>query len=120
MGSSVYTPGYPEVQKQFNVSTTAALLPLSLYVISIGLGPVIAAPLSETYGRLLIYWISMPLSGFSQTFAQLLVCRFLAGLLGSPVMAVGSGSNTDIWRPEFRAPASAMFIMAPFLGPALG
>jgi hypothetical protein len=28
-----------------------AILPLSLYVLALGFGPVLAAPLSETYGR---------------------------------------------------------------------
>lgn len=50
-GSSVYTPGYPEVMEKFNVSSTVALLGLSLYVLGLGFGPVLAAPISETKGR---------------------------------------------------------------------
>lgn len=39
-GSSVYTPGYPEVIEQFKVSSTVAILPLSLYVLGLAFGPV--------------------------------------------------------------------------------
>lgn len=39
-GSSVYTPGIPEVMRQFNVSSTVAILPLSLYVLGLAFGPV--------------------------------------------------------------------------------
>ena len=126
-GSSVYTPGYPDVQKRFNVSSTVALLPLSLYVIGLAFGPVLAAPISETLGRRVVYLVSSPLAalftlgaGCSNTFASLAITRFFAGFFGSPVLAVGAGTMVDIWPPLYRAYGTSAFILAPFLGPALG
>ena len=126
-GSSVYTPGYPDVEKRFNVSSTVALLPLSLYVIGLAFGPILAAPISETMGRKVVYLISLPISGlfilgagFSNTFASLAITRFFAGFFGSPVLAVGAGTIVDMWPPVYRAYATSAFILAPFLGPALG
>ena len=126
-GSSVYTPGYPEVMKEFHVSSTVALLGLSLYVLGLAFGPVIAAPISETLGRQAVYRVSLPLgalftlgAGFSQNFASFAICRFFAGTFGSPVLAVGGGSNADLWPPVHRAVATVFFLLAPFLGPALG
>lgn len=49
MGASIYAPGVMQVQERFGVSTTAALVPLSVYAFAIGFGPAIAAPLSETF-----------------------------------------------------------------------
>ena len=125
-GSSVYTPGYPQVMKRFNVSSTVALLGLSLYVLGLAFGPVLAAPISETRGRRVVYLVSLPLSalfvlgsGFSNSFAALAITRFFAGFFGSPVLAVGAGSNVDIWRPIHRAVATSSFLLAPFLGPAV-
>jgi len=98
-GSSVYTPGYPEVAKKFGVSQTVALLPLSLYVLGLAFGPVLAAPISETKGRRVVYLVSLPIAavftlgaGFSQSFAALVVTRFFAGFFSSPVLAVGAGT----------------------------
>ena len=126
-GSSVYTPGYPEVMKEFGISSTVALLGLSLYVLGLAFGPVVAAPISETLGRQAVYRVSLPLgalftlgAGYSQNFASLAICRFFAGAFGSPVLAVGGGTNADLWPPVHIATATMFFLLAPFLGPALG
>jgi MFS family permease len=123
----VYTPAYFEIAKEFHVSNTAALLGVTLYVAGLGFGPVISAPISETYGRLIVYRVSLPVSmlftlgaGFSKSFGSLLVCRFLAGMTGSPVLAVGAGTNADLFPPKYRAAATSCFLVAPFLGPSLG
>ena len=126
-GSSVYTPGIFDVASHFHVSTEAAILPLSLYVLGLALGPIISAPISETFGRRAVYLYTFPPSllftlgaGFSPNFGTLLVCRFLAGAIGAGPLAVGAGTNSDLWPPINRAAASAVFLLAPFLGPAIG
>ena len=126
-GSSVYTPGVTEVALKFGVSNTVALLGLSLYVLGLASGPVVAAPISESSGRLAVYRLSVPLAavftlgaGFSKNMASLAVCRFFAGFFGSPCLAVGAGTIADIWPPVHRAVATCVYILAPFLGPALG
>jgi MFS family permease len=127
VGSSIYSPAASDIVAQFHVSNTVALLGVSLYVLGLGFGPVLAAPISETYGRMVVYRVSLPLSmlftlgaGFSQSFASLLVCRFFAGLLGSPVLSVGAGTNADLFPPKTRANATIAFLLAPFLGTSVG
>lgn len=126
-GSSVYTPANEEIAKHFNVTPTVALLGVTLYVIGLGFGPMLSAPASETFGRLIVYRVSLPISllftlgaGFSKTFYSLLICRFFAGFAGSPVLAVGAGTNADLFPPKYRAIATSSFLLAPFLGPSLG
>ena len=127
LGSSIYTPGVKDVEVQFDVSSTVALLGLSLYVLGLGFGPVLAAPLSETLGRRAVYVVSLPLTalftlgaGFSSNFASLIVCRFFAGFFGSPTLAVGAGTNADLWPPVHRATATVLFLLSPFAGPTVG
>ncbi|KAL5116646.1 hypothetical protein ACEQ8H_005395 [Pleosporales sp. CAS-2024a] len=126
-GASVYTPALTDIMRQFDVSRTVALLGLSLYTLGIGLGPMATAPLSEFYGRRMVYLVSSPIfmlftlgSGFSKHFYGLVICRFFAGFTGSPALAVGAGSNADLFPPRQRAIATSMFLAAPFAGPALG
>lgn len=127
MGSSIYTPATTNVAQDFDISITAAILPLSLYVLGLAFGPTLSAPISETFGRRVVYtWGFLPSllftigAGFSKNLGSLIVCRFFAGFFGSGCLAVGAGSAADIWRPERRAVASALFLVSPFLGPAVG
>lgn len=84
----------------FNVSRTAALAGITVYTMGLAFGPVFSAPMSEKYGRKIVYLLSSPVfilftlgAGFSKSFASLIVCRFFAGLTGSPALAVGAGSK---------------------------
>jgi MFS family permease len=113
--------------ERFNVSATVALLPLSLYVLALGLGPMLGAPLSETYGRRAVYLITPPLgilftlgAGFAPSFAGLAILRFLAGMFFSPSLAIGAGTIADTCPPSERAFATTLYILSPFLGPSLG
>jgi MFS family permease len=87
----------------------------------------IAAPLSETFGRRAVYQISAPAfaffimgSGFSQNIETLIILRFFAGLFGSPSLSIGSATIADVWAPTDRAIPMAAYVCTPFMGPALG
>lgn len=125
--SSIYISAVPQVIEHFHVSNTAALLPFSLFLLGLAFGPVLAAPLSEKYGRTATYMISLPIfalftlgAGFTQTFGGLVACRLLAGIFASPPLTVGAGTNADLWKPESRAMMTTLFALCPYLGPALG
>ncbi|KAG4031723.1 hypothetical protein MFRU_008g00850 [Monilinia fructicola] len=127
LGSSLIAPSLPFLSHTFHVSSTVAILPLSTYVLALALGPLLAAPLSESLGRKPVYLISVPLGclftlgcGFSQNMWSLCILRFFAGMAYSPALAIGAGSIADCFTAERRASPSAWYIMSPFLGPALG
>lgn len=56
--SSVGASTEAGIQRDFHVSNTIAILSVSLYVIGLGLGPLLVGPLSEVYGRNIIYRVS--------------------------------------------------------------
>lgn len=123
-GSSMITPGVPEIQDDFHVSQTAALLPLSLFVLGLAVGPAFAAPISESLGRAAVYKVTVPVymlfilgAGFSDSFAGLLVCRLLAGMSGGPCLAVIAGTVADLFDAEHVGTAASIMMMAPLLGP---
>lgn len=126
-GSSTYSPGIQYVAEEFNVSEEVAILGLSLYVLGLALGPMISAGLSETFGRRVVYVFCTPISllftlgaGLSRGMPSLLACRFLAGAIGAGPLAVGAGTTVDLWAPVDRATGASVWILMPFLGPALG
>lgn len=105
-----------------------SLLPFSLYVYGLAFGPMISAPISEVFGRRLIYLLMSPISllfilgaGFANNLATLLICRFFAGLIGASPLAVGAGTIMDIWGAgQLSSRAIIIFMSTAFLGPALG
>jgi MFS family permease len=118
------TPGIFAIMYKFHVSNTLAILTLSLFVFGLALGPMLAAPISETRGRSIIYKVSIPLymlfilgGSFSNSFTGLLVCRLLAAMAGAPCLAVGAGTVADLYETSNIATPGSLVVMAPFLGP---
>ncbi|GFF49191.1 polyamine transporter 4 [Aspergillus udagawae] len=121
-------PATTLIAVEFNVSRTESILTLALYTLGIALGPIFIAPLSEILGRKWLYVITasclLAFTGAAagaQNFGTLLVCRFLAGFLGSAGVAMGAGTISDVWAlGRTGGIVSLLFILGPFLGPSLG
>jgi hypothetical protein len=125
--SSVYVGGIEGVEQRFDVSGEVATLGLSLFVLGFALGPLIWAPLSELCGRKSIYVVSFAgYTAFSVAAAcapnitALLLLRFFASAFGSSAMTNAGGVIADMFSKTERGLATALFVTAPFLGPALG
>ncbi|KAK4696216.1 MFS transporter, DHA1 family, multidrug resistance protein, partial [Lecanoromycetidae sp. Uapishka_2] len=128
-GSAIYTSGEGGVMKQFGVNHTDASLPLSLYVLAYGMGPLIFAPMSEIpiIGRSPVYVVtflifvilSIP-TALVNNFAGLLVLRFLQGFFGSPCLANGGATMQDMYSLLYLPYALTVWVSAAYCGPALG
>ncbi|RDH26638.1 major facilitator superfamily domain-containing protein [Aspergillus welwitschiae] len=127
LGTSVPEPAIAIIMKEFCVGRLEATMSITLYTIGLALGPLLFAPLSETYGRRWIYILASTSllsfaagAGAAQSFASYLICRFLSGMLGSVGIAMGAGTVADVWpHGRGRASASLMFVLGPFLAPSL-
>ncbi|CDK30005.1 unnamed protein product [Kuraishia capsulata CBS 1993] len=127
LGSSLFVCGVPELMVEMHISETLGLAGLTFYLLGLAFGPAIAAPLSEVFGRKIVYVISLPLSmlftmgvGLSSHIREILVLRFFAGLIASPAMAIAGGTITDIWLPQDQGLAMVSFCLAPLAGPVVG
>lgn len=128
-GSAIYTSGEEGLMKTFGVNATDAALPLSLYVLAYGIGPLIFAPMSEipAIGRSPVYIttfflfviLSIP-TAVAQSFAGLLVLRFLQGFFGSPCLANGGASMQDMYSLLKLPYALTVWVASAYCGPALG
>lgn len=128
-GSAIYTSSEQGVMEKFGVSATDVSLPLSLYVLAYGIGPLLFAPLSEipVIGRNPVYVatftifviLSVP-TALVNNFAGLLVLRFLQGFFGSPCLANGGATMQDMYSLLNLPYALTVWVAAAYCGPALG
>lgn len=101
-----------------------ASLTVSVYVLGYCVGPFLIAPLSEIYGRLMVYHVcNLVYEAFiigcalSTNASMFLAFRFLCGCAGAAPMAVGGGTIADLFVSAERGKAMALFSMGPLLGP---
>lgn len=125
--SSVVTADLVGVEESFGVSEEVALLTITLFVIGFGVGPVVFAPLSEIYGRRIIYGSTLLIAvvfiipcAVAKNIGTLLVCRAIDGIAFSAPMTLVGGTLADLWKNEERGVPMAAFSAAPFIGPAIG
>ena len=113
LASSFFAPGVPQLMQDFqNSSDLLAAFVISVYVLGFAFGPLIMAPMSEVYGRLVVYNICNV--GFvvftiacavAPSLDALIVFRFLSGIFGSCPLANANGSIVDMVSQSKRARA---------------
>ncbi|KAI5124039.1 hypothetical protein M0805_003868 [Coniferiporia weirii] len=125
--SSSYSGGISFTVEDLHISQEVAVLGVSLYVLGFALGPLLFAPLSEMYGRRLIFMCTygpftlLHMGGaLSQNVATLLATRLLGGIMGSSPLTNAGGAISDMWIARERGMAVALYSTAPFLGPVIG
>ena len=125
--SAVVTADMVGVSETFGVSEEVALLTITLFVVGFGVGPMAFAPLSEIFGRRVLYASTLLVAvvfivpcAVAENIGTLLVCRLIDGIAFSAPMTLVGGTLADLWRNEERGVPMAAFSAAPFLGPAIG
>lgn len=85
------------------------------------------SPLSEVYGRRLIYGTTLLLAtallipcAMATNFYTLIICRAFAGILFSAPLTLCGGTIADLWNTEQRGVPMAAFSAAPFIGLVTG
>lgn len=123
----MFTPGIQEIAHGLDTSTDAVIGAATGFVVMLGIGPLILAPLSETFGRRTLYLTCFSIftllqvpTAFSPDVTTLITLRTLSGFFGSVVIANGGGSLSDLFYPEERAGVFGWYLLGPLLGPTLG
>jgi multidrug resistance protein len=125
--SSMFTPGIDEIAKDLNCSTTAVIGTTTGFVVMLGIGPLILAPLSETFGRRNLYLVCFSVFALLQipaalapNIGSLIFVRSVSGFFGSVGLANGGGTISDMFVPSERAGVFGWYLLGPLLGPTLG
>lgn len=79
------------------------LFVVSVFVLGYAAGSLVIAPLSELYGRVLIYHVTSVLfigstagCAMSQSVGMMIAFRFLSGFFGVGPLAIGGGTISDL------------------------
>lgn len=128
VASSILAPSLPDIREDLSIgSDSATSLCLTIFVLGFAFGPLVFAPLSEMYGRSIILQLSNLIfisfntaCGFSKNEAQMMAFRLLGGIGGSASLALGPAVVADLFLPEERGLAAAIYSFIPIMGPAIG
>lgn len=128
LASSMLAPGIPKVLSEFNShNSQLGSFIVSIYILGYAFGPLVIAPLSELYGRLIIYHICNILfvvftiaCAVSSNIDMLVVFRFVQGLFGSCPLTIGGGTIADMIPQEKRGATIAIWALGPLMGPVVG
>ncbi|KAF6226052.1 hypothetical protein HO173_012542 [Letharia columbiana] len=125
--SSAYTGGVNQIISGFHTSDEVVVLGVSLFVLGFAIGPLLWAPLSELYGRQILFFTTYGvLTAFNagaagaQNIQTLIILRFFAGAFGSSPLTNAGGVIADMFPASQRGLAMSVFAAAPFMGPTLG
>ncbi|KAK3680242.1 hypothetical protein LTR78_000620 [Recurvomyces mirabilis] len=127
LASSMFTPGIEQIAESLETNTQTVIGCTTGFVIMLGVGPLILAPLSETFGRRIVYLVCFTIftllqipSALAPNIATLIAMRTLSGLFGSVGIANGGGTISDMFPPKQRAGIFGWYLLGPLLGPTLG
>ncbi|RFU31895.1 hypothetical protein B7463_g4428, partial [Scytalidium lignicola] len=126
IGSSLPSNATAQIDADFHVSGSAGrILPISMYLVGYIFGPIVFAPLSETYGRrrimqytFVLFTIFIMATALSPNWAAFLLFRMFTGIAASSPIAVIGGVYADIYDdPVARGRTMAVFISGTCVGP---
>lgn len=128
IGSAIYSAGIMDVTKVFGVSRVAATLGLTLFVLGYAVGPMLWSPMSEIpqigrnpvyIGTLALFVVLQVPTALAVNFGMLLAFRFITGFVGSPSLATGGASISDMYSPAKRTYGIAVWGIGAVCGPTL-
>ncbi|KAK5119128.1 hypothetical protein LTR62_000339 [Meristemomyces frigidus] len=127
LASSMFTPGIDQIAESLETDTETVIGCTTGFVIMLGVGPLILAPLSETFGRRIVYLVCFSIfsllqipSALAPNIGTLIAVRTLSGFFGSVGIANGGGTISDMFEPKQRAGIFGWYLLGPLLGPTLG
>lgn len=129
--TDLYLPGLPDLARSLGTSDALAQLTMSVCLVGLALGQLVAGPLSDRIGRMrplrwgvLVLAVTSFLCAIATDVWVLLALRLVQGLAGAAAMVVARAIVRDVYDGARAAKvfSELMLVMglAPVLGPLLG
>ena len=136
----MFTPGIMQIAQDLGTSPNTVVGATTGFVVFLGLGPLLLAPLSETFGRRKLYLVCFTIftilqipTALSPNVAALIAIRTISGFFGSRTsilsliqqslniylgvgIANGGGTISDMFDPGERAGIFGWYLLGPLLG----
>ena len=100
LASSMFTPGIAQIAEDLKTTGDIVVGATTGFVVFLGIGPLILAPLSETFGRRKLYLVCFAIFAFLQiptalspNVGALIGVRTISGFFGSMCFAVSIFSS---------------------------
>ncbi|KAJ8107764.1 hypothetical protein OPT61_g8638 [Boeremia exigua] len=122
-----YSPGVAQMSAEWGVSPVAVLVGITMYTTGFAVAPMVLAPFSEINGRRpvfiasgILFIICQLCTGFTQSYAGMLVVRFLVGVGGSTFSTMVGGVVSDIYHADDRNTPMTLFAGSALFGTGWG
>lgn len=128
IASAMFAPAVPKTMLEFHSSNSyLETFVVSIFILGFAFGPLVAAPLSEVYGRRPVYvfggflfCVLIICCAVSNSLGMLIAFRFLAGCAGSVPVTLGGATVGDMFPTDRRGVAMGIWGIGPLLGPTIG
>ncbi|WP_103380112.1 multidrug effflux MFS transporter [Pseudonocardia dioxanivorans] len=131
LSMDLYLPGLPELTTDPHTTEATAQLTMSLCMVGLAAGQLIAGPLSDRRGRrgpllvgVALFAVTSLACAFAPTIEVLLALRLLGGLAGAVGIVVARAMVRDQWEGRAAARVFALLMVvsgaAPVLAPVIG
>jgi len=126
MASSIFAPAISDIASEYKTNDQLVTGGQSGFVCMLGIGPLFFAPMSETFGRRIIYISNLTLftllqvpTALAPNVESFIVLRALSGFFGSVGVANGGGTISDMFETHERATVLGFYLLGPLLGTSL-
>ena len=99
----------------------------ALFLVGFGLGSLISGPFSETFGRSVVYIVTLIIflllimaAALAPNLVSHLVFRFTAGVFAATPLTCAGGTVSDIWDPLQKTYGFPIYAIPAFTGPMIG
>ncbi|RIP37388.1 Bcr/CflA family efflux MFS transporter [Staphylococcus gallinarum] len=127
----MFLPGLPQIQTDFNTTTSNAQLTLSFFMIGLALGNLFIGPISDAIGRKMPLTIAMSLFTlasigiiFVDNIWIMVSLRFVQGFCGGAAAVISRAISSDLYSGKQLTKFLALLMLvngvAPVIAPALG
>ncbi|KAF9125585.1 hypothetical protein BGW39_007291 [Mortierella sp. 14UC] len=126
--STIYFPSLVQITSDLNASQTAINASVSLFILFMGISPLVSSTLSDHFQIRRVLYIAFTLifalaslgGGYANSAGSLIAARVFQAVGSGGASILGAGTVADIYPPEEQGTSMGLMFLGQFLGPVLG